>query len=174
MRNPLLKSGWAVAASGVVFFAAVLSGCAGTMTYPEYPGAPKADPSLQPLPNLMADALKYAHQNSDASAELVFNLPPTTPNQVWRIVSKRLDVGRPMKEGDTKVWSVRQVRLSGARAEVDVVYPTKGIYQLGTVHFTGATAQPYLPTMWQTWLVPVEAPVANTPQAVIDQPRPTP
>ncbi len=144
------------------------------MTYPEYPGAPKADPSLQPMPNLMADSLKYAHQNIGPSTELVYNLPPMTPNQVWRGVGKRLEVGRPMIPADTLAWSVQQVRLSGARAEVDVVYPKNGIYQLATVHFVGSTAQPYNPTMLQLWLVPTSAPVCNTPQAVIDQPKASP
>lgn len=149
--------------------ALAISGCAATMTYPEYEGAPKADPSLQPIPNLMADALKFAHHRTAPEQELVFNLPPTTPVQVWRGVGKRLGMGRPMTAGDTLVWSIRQVRLSGGRAEVDVVYPTEGIYQLATVHFVGSTAQPYYPTMLQLWLVPVSAPTCNTPQAVLDQ-----
>lgn len=159
----------ALSFTAAIAVALVISGCAATMTYPEYPGAPKADPSLQPMPNLMADALKFAHQRTAPEQELVYNLPPTTPVQVWTGVGKRLGIGRPMTVGDTHVWSIRQVRLSGARAEVDVVYPTDGIYQLATVHFVGSTAQPYYPTMLQFWLLPVDAPTCNTPQVVLDQ-----
>ncbi len=151
-----------------------VGGCVAAMSYPEYPGAPKADPSMQPMPNLMADGLKFAHARLAPGTELIYNLPPMTPLQVWRNVGKRLDVGRPMKPGDTLEWSVKQVRLTGARAEVDVVYPTEGMYQLATVHFVGSTAQPFLPGMLQLWLIPVDAPVCNTPQALQDQPKPIP
>lgn len=162
----------AISLNTVFVSALFFSGCAASMTYPEYAGAPKADPSLQPMPNLMADALKFAHQRTAPEQELVYNLPPMTPVQVWKGVEKRIGVGRPMTVGDTHVWSVRQVRLSGARAEVDVVYPTEGIYQLATVHFVGSTAQPYYPTMLQFWLVPVDAPTCNTPLAVVQQAKP--
>lgn len=148
-----------------------MTSCTPMMTYPEYSGAPKADPSLQPMPNLMADALKFAHQRIVPATELVYNLPPMTPVQVWRGVGKRIDIGRPMKTDDTLVWSIRQVRLSGGRAEVDVVYPTEGIYQLATVHFVGSTGQPFYPTILQLWLVPTDAQACNTPQAVLDQPK---
>ncbi|MSR44619.1 MAG: hypothetical protein EXS15_04570 [Phycisphaerales bacterium] len=157
----------------VVASVCFMNGCISSMTYPEYPGAPKADPSLQPMPNLMADALKLAHQRVGGSTELVYNLPSTTPVQVWQGVGKRVGVGRPMVSGDALVWSVAQVRLNGGRAEVDVIYPTDGIYRLATVHFEGSVGQPFLPTGLQLWLVPVNAPVCNTPQAVIDQSKPT-
>lgn len=149
-------------------------GCSAAMTYPEYPGAPKADPSLPPLPNLMADAITFVHGRVCAGSELVFDLPPNTPKQVWRVVAKRLGTGRVMREGDKSVLYVRQVRLSGGRAEVDVVYPTDGIYQLATVHFTGATGQPFYPKMLQLWLVPTDTPVCNTPPEVAADPNPQP
>ncbi len=158
-----------------VIAAIALGGCTASMTYPEYPGAPKADPSLQPMPNLMGDALKYAHQNIAPGSELVFNLPPTTPVQVWRLVAKRIGTGRAMTSTDPTtglVWSVRQVRLSGGKAEVDVVYPTAApagaIMQLATVHFTGSTGQPFYPTVLQLWLVPTDGPACATPQAILD------
>ncbi|MSQ91184.1 MAG: hypothetical protein EXS01_07325 [Phycisphaerales bacterium] len=150
----------------------IAPGCMSTMTYPEYSGAPKADPSLQPMPNLMADSLKFAHQQVGGATELIYNLPPTTPVQVWQGVGKRLGVGRPMVAGDAQAWTVRQVRLNGGRAEVDVVYPTEGIYQLATVHFTGSTGQSFYPTMLQLWLVPTDTPPCNSPQAVLDQSKP--
>ncbi|MSR69398.1 MAG: hypothetical protein EXS17_03535 [Phycisphaerales bacterium] len=153
-----------------------LPGCTSTMTYPEFPGAPKADPSLQPMPNLMGDALKFAHQNIAPATEIVYNLPPTTPVQVWRLVGKRIGVGRPMVSTDTSAWTVRQVRLSGGKAEVDVVYPTaaqpSGIMQLATVHFTGSAGQTFYPTILQMWLVPTDAPACTTPQAIIDGSKP--
>ncbi|MSR29204.1 MAG: hypothetical protein EXS03_06495 [Phycisphaerales bacterium] len=151
-------------------FAVAVPGCTSVMTYPEYPGAPRADPSLQPMPNLMADALKFAHERLAPGTELVVNLPPTTPRQVWRGVVKRDEPCRPMAATDTIAWTVQQVRLSGGKAEVDVVYPTTGIYQLATVHFAGSTGQPFYPTQLQLWLVPVVAPKSNAPEAVIVDP----
>lgn len=151
-----------------------LGACTSTMTYPEYPGAPKADPSFQPMPNLMGDALAFAHQRIAPGTELVFNLPPNTPVQVWRNAAKRMESTRAMTATDTKAWTVSQVRLSGGHAEVDVIYPTEGIYQMATVHFTGATGQPFYPTLLQLWLIPVAAPTSNAPQAVIDDLKGTP
>lgn len=173
------------ACSRIRFAAALLSvlcacvslqmvGCSAAMTYPEYPGAPKADPSLPPLPYLMADAITFVHGRVCAGSEVVFDLPPNTPKQVWRVVAKRLGTGRVMREGDKSVLYVRQVRLSGGRAEVDVVYPSDGIYQLATVHFTGATGQPFYPKMLQLWLVPTDTPVCNTPPEVVADPNPQP
>ncbi len=160
--------------SSAIVAAVAMTSCTPMMTYPEYAGAPKADPSMQPMPNLMADSLKFAHQRIAPDSELVYNLPPSTPLQVWRGVGSRLEVGRPMTSADTLAWTVRQVRLTGGHAEVDIVYPTEGIYQLATVHFVGSTGQPFYPSMLQLWLVPVEAPTCNTPQAVVDQPKNTP
>jgi hypothetical protein len=145
-------------------------GCTAVMTYPSYPGAPKADPSMQPMPDLMADALKFAHQRLAPSSELIVNLPPTTPKQVWRGVLKRDQPCRPMGPSDTRAWTIQQVRLSGGKAEVDIVYPTDGIFQLATVHFTGSTGQPFYPTQLQLWLVPVTAPIASAPESVLTDP----
>lgn len=166
----------AVVLAGLLFAGVSLQmvGCSAAMTYPEYPGAPKADPSLQPLPNLMADAITFVHGRVCAGSEVVFDLPPNTPKQVWRVVAKRLGNGRVMREGDKAVLYVRQVRLSGGRAEVDVVYPADGIYQLATVHFTGATGQPFYPKMLQLWLVPTDTPVCNTPPEVVADPNTQP
>lgn len=171
----LYASGRCAMALAALLFAGVslgLLGCSATMTYPEYPGAPKADPSLQPLPNLMADSITFVHGRMCAGTEVVFDLPPNTPKQVWRLVAKRLGTGRVMREGDKSVLSVRQVRLSGGRAEVDVVYPADGIYQLATVHFTGSTGQPFYPKMLQLWLVPTDTPACNTPPEVLADPNP--
>lgn len=156
-----------------VALACVVPGCASTMTYPAYPGAPKADPSLQPMPNLMGDALKFAHQQIAPSSEFVYNLPPATPVQVWRLVGKRIGTGRAMNASDTAAWTVRQVRLSGGKAEVDVVYPTQGIMQLATVHFTGSTGQTFYPSILQLWLVPTDSPACTTPQVILDESKPT-
>jgi len=159
-------------ASATLVMALPMAGCSAAMTYPEYPGAPKADPSMPPLPDLMADSITFVHGRMCAGSEVIFDLPPNTPKQVWRGVAKRIGTGRVMREGDTGVLYVRQVRLSGGRAEVDVVYPADGIYQLATVHFTGATGQPFYPKMLQLWLVPTDSPICNTPPEVLADPKP--
>ncbi len=167
VAREFIRAASAAVAVGVV---GVVAGCTSVMTYPEYPGAPKADPSMQPMPSLMADGLKFAHTRVAPTAEFVIDLPPNTPKQVWRQVLKSCTPCRPITPSDKIAWSVRQVRLSGGKAEVDVVYPTDGIYQLATVHFTGATGQSFYPTQLQLWFVPIQAPVCNTPEAVINDP----
>ena len=170
MNPKAVQIGRALCALALMTLAHMGTGCTAVMTYPSYPGAAKADPSMQPMPDLMADALKFAHQRLAPTTELVVNLPPTTPKQVWRGVIKRDQPCRPMGPSDSRAWSVQQVRLSGGTAEVDVVYPTESIFQLATVHFTGATGQPFYPTQLQLWLVPVTAPTMTAPEAVLTDP----
>ncbi len=170
MNRKAIELGRAACLAIVVLGAVIVAGCTPSMTYPAYPGAPKADPSMQPMPSLMADAIKFAHQQLSPNSEIVIDLPAMTPKQVWRQVLKSCAPCRPMTPSDKVVWSVRQVKLSGGKAEVDVVYPAEGIYRLATVHFTGATGQPFYPSQLQFWLVPVTAPVCNTPEAVIADP----
>ena len=45
-----------------------------------------------------------------------------------------------MCPGDTAVWTVRQVRIDGSKAQVEIEYPSRdGFYQTVTVHMSGAT-----------------------------------
>jgi hypothetical protein len=69
-----------------------------------------------------------------------------------------------MAEGDKDAFTVKQVRLNGGKAEVDVVYPSpEGVYQIMTVHLEGAFGADYRPMFVQKWLIPAKAQPFNPP-----------
>jgi hypothetical protein len=149
----------------VLLASLVLSACATMATYPPTAGSGGVTATQPPLPQIMASALRYAQQRGNPNAPLVFNLPPRTLQAAWDDVAKRLgDGARPMTEGDREAFTVRQLRLNGSQAEVDVVYPSpEGVYQVMTVHLEGAFGVDYRPMYTQRWLIPSKAQPFNPP-----------
>lgn len=146
--------------------------CTPAMTFPAYPGASQPDPGLPPMPEIMGDALAFAHRRLAPNTELVFNLPPGVFPNTWMRIAK-ICGGRPMQPGDANVFSVAQVRYTGPRAEVDIVYPAKNLWQTCTVTLKGSAGEAFYPQYLQTWLVPTDAPTCNTPdQHRADAPSP--
>jgi hypothetical protein len=145
--------------------AIILTGCATTATYPPTAGSGGVTATQPPLPQIMASALRYAQQRGNPNAALVFNLPPRSLQAAWDDIGKRLgDGARPMREGDKEAFTVRQVRLNGSQAEVDIVYPSpEGVYQLMTVHLEGAFGVDFRPMFTQRWLIPSKAQPFNPP-----------
>ena len=145
----------------------VLSACATMATYPPTAGTGGVTATQPPLPQVMASALRYAQQRCNPNAPLVFNLPPRTLQAAWDDVAKRLgDGARPMTASDKEAFTVRQLRLNGGQAEVDVVYPSpEGVYQIMTVHLEGAFGVDYRPQYTQRWLIPSKAQAFNPPIA---------
>ena len=142
-----------------------LSACASTATYPPTAGRATVTGNTPPLPQVMASALRYAQQRGNPNMAMVFNLPPETLQSAWNDVGNRLgDGARAMKEGDKEAFTVKQVRLNGGKAEVDVVYPSpEGVYQIMTVHLEGAFGADYRPMFVQKWLIPAKAQAFNPP-----------
>ena len=164
--------GAAVAACLSVAGAAMSLGCTPAMTFPSYPGAKQPDPGLPPMPEIMADALAFAHKRLAPNTELVFNLPPGVYPNTWTRIAT-ICGGRPMQPGDTNVFSISQVRYTGPRAEVDIVYPAKNLWQVATVTLKGSAGEAFYPQYLQTWMVPTDAPICNTPdQHRADAPSP--
>jgi hypothetical protein len=66
---------------------------------------------------------------------------------------------------------MRQARIDGGKAQVDIEYPTRdGIYQTVTVHLKGASGGfGYKPDYLQFWKVPVRAPVCQAPVAIVEK-----
>jgi hypothetical protein len=79
--------------------------------------------------------------------------------------------GKPMCPGDTNVWTVRQARIDGSKAQVDIEYPSRdGFYQTVTVHLGGASGGfDYKPSYLQYWKVPVKDPVCTQPIEVVER-----
>ena len=164
--------GAAVAACLCAVGTAMSFGCTPAMTFPAYPGASQPDPGLPPMPEIMADALAFAHKRLAPNTELVFNLPPGVYPNTWTRIGT-ICGGRPMQPGDTNVFSISQVRYTGPRAEVDIVYPAKNLWQVATVTLKGSAGEAFYPQYLQTWMVPTDAPVCNTPnQHRADAPSP--
>lgn len=164
--------GAAVAACLCAVSTVMSIGCTPAMTFPAYPGASQPDPGLPPMPEIMADALAFAHKRLAPNTELVFNLPPGVYPNTWTRIGT-ICGGRPMQPGDTNVFSISQVRYTGPRAEVDIVYPAKNLWQVATVTLKGSAGEAFYPQYLQTWMVPTDAPVCNTPnQHRADAPSP--
>jgi hypothetical protein len=142
-----------------------LSACAATATYPPTAGKATVTGNTPPLPQVMASSLRYAQQRGNPNAVMVYNLPPDTLSTAWDDVGRRLgDGSRPMKESDKDAFTVKQVRLNGGKAEVDIVYPSpEGVYQIMTVHLEGAFGADYRPMFVQKWLIPARAQAYNPP-----------
>jgi len=147
-----------------VLLAAVPAACTAMSTYPPVDGKPISTPSVSPGPEVMAGAIKEAHRLTAPNSELVFNLPAGLPENTWNRVAYLLpDSARAMEPGDEQVYSVQQLRISGGQAEVDVVYPEGGVYQLMTVKFNGGPLAGWSVAWAYRWRIPAQKPAPNDP-----------
>jgi hypothetical protein len=152
-----------------LLLAAVPAACTAVSTYPPTAGTTKMTPSVSPGPELMAGAIKEAHRVTKGSTPIVFNLPSGLSSGTWERVAQQLPSGaRAMRGGDENVYSVQQLRLSGGTAEVDVVYPDRGVYQLMTVKFEGGAVVPWRVQWAYRWVIPASIPVANDPMIAVE------
>lgn len=152
-----------LAAVGVILGA--LSGCAVKQTFPPTTGTPFFDPSIQPVPEMMATAIRAALDKSTARDQPVrYNLPEGARDVVWIKVRELLggDATRAI-EGDKTFATVEQVRLDGGVGQVDVVVPQGEHYQLFTVHMSGGALSTWRVTTVQPWTLRVNPPKINTP-----------
>lgn len=181
--RPPAAAGRCVAA----LFAATLllpqAGCVMHATYPPVAGGNPLTPGFPPVPEVMAKALVYAHARTGEGEPLVFNLPEGISPGVWAGVRQAIDTAieplgaspaRPMEPGDTRVWSISQVRVRGFAAEVDVVYLDREVYQMATVHLATEPMRSYQAQYLQRWLIPIEPPVPHWPllEATAESPVP--
>ena len=152
-----------------VLIASVPAACTAVSTYPPTAGATRMTPSVSPGPELMAAAIKEAHRVTKGAQPLVFNLPAGLQSGTWRRVNALLpDGARAMRASDENVYSVEQLRLSGGAADVDVIYPERGVYQLMTVKFEGGPALPWRVQWAYRWVIPATAPVATDPMIAVE------
>lgn len=138
--------------------------CASVSTYPPTAGKTMSKPNVSPGPEIMAGAVKEAYRVSGATGPIVFNLPAGLETTTWDRVAKLLPEGAvAMTAGAENAFSVQQTRISGGVAEVDVVYPERGVYQLMTVKFKGGALIPWRVEWAYRWVIPANAPLANAP-----------
>ena len=158
-----------------LFLAFTPVACTAMSTYPPTAGKPISTPNVSPGPEVMAGAIKEAYRVSGLDSTVVFNLPAGLQSSTWTRVANTLGNGaKPMEAGDLNVFSVQQLRVSGGVAEVDVVYPERGVYQLMTVKFIGGGLSPWKVDWAYRWVIPATAPIANTPETLLAKPEPAP
>jgi hypothetical protein len=153
--------------AGFVAAMVAATGCAPKNNFPPTPGTSSVEAWVPPIPELMATSLRYVHTRHASEYPMVFNLPPNTPEWIWDDVRKRLGGdARPMMEGDRAAFSVQGVKIDGATAEVDVVYPANDpgqpeLYQLLTTGLTTNPFQEWRVIFERKWRIPVSAPTSN-------------
>jgi hypothetical protein len=151
-------------ASGVI-------ACSAPRTWPSATGDQGISADAPPLPQVVIAAMKHAHQEIAPGTPLVYNLPQEINLAAFGTYEQGLAPGKPMCPSDKDVWTMRQARIDGGKAQVDIEYPTRdGIYQTVTVHLKGASAGfGYKPDYLQFWKVPVKSPVCQTPVAIVEK-----
>ncbi|MFO0874252.1 MAG: hypothetical protein U0575_09810 [Phycisphaerales bacterium] len=162
-RSTLRSPAFILAAALSLVGAALLPGCTPQTTYPPTAGTGSFQPWVAPVPQVMAASLRYTHDRHAPKEELVFNLPPGVPEWVWVQIQKDLGAAaRPMMPQDTRGFSVLQVRIDGANAECDVIYPAADdLYQMITVGLTTNPFQEWRPTFERKWRIPATRPTSN-------------
>ncbi len=142
--------------------------CAPAATYPPTEGTVSMGPSSPPIPELMAESVRFTNAREGRGEPVVINLPPNTPPNVWEEVLRRLPDARPMLDAGELAYHVQQVRLDGSNAEVDLIYRRENFNQLTTVVFEGAPFRPWRALYLKNWRVITESPGPNYPASAME------
>ena len=138
--------------------------CTAMSTYPPVDGKPVSTPNVSPGPEVMAGAIREAARQVAPGTTIVFNLPAGLSENTWNRVAFLLpETARAMEPEDEEVFSVKQLRIFGGTAEVDVVYRERGVYQLMTVKLNGGAIAGWSVAWAYRWLLPEQKPTPNDP-----------
>jgi hypothetical protein len=148
-------------------------GCSAWATYPPIPGAMQIGrPELEPVPSIMAEAIRFSNERYVEMDEPVFNLPEGTPDHVYESVRRRLRGGSVMRDADELAIHVQQVRVRTNQAQVDVLFPRDdGLHQLVTLHMRQKLFQVYEVQSTRLWRIHNDPPPPHFPVA---EPSPAP
>lgn len=148
-------------------FATILTGCTPWATYPRVEGARElSHPTVEPVPVLMTEAIRWAHATHGRGRAFSINLPAETPISVYDTVLHRLGGGKPQTEPDEWTYHLLQVRSRGLNGEVDLLYPTAregiatGRYEFITLHLRGGVTG-WSVTTSRIWRIPFDVPAPN-------------
>lgn len=146
-------------------------GCSGWATYPPIEGATQlGHPKLEPVPTIMAEAVRYAHNRYVRTDEIIFNLPEGTPPEIYDSVILRLGGNaRPLLEPGTPAVHVNAVRVRALEAQADVVYPRPdGHYELVTLYMRQKFLHKYEIRDTRLWRIQVTPPQPRYEPAPVD------
>jgi hypothetical protein len=94
------------------------------------------DPAVPPIPRLMAIAIASAFcpvkRSCVEGEEIVFNLPPGTPSDVYQRVIGHLGTARPIRHSWERAVHVMEVRARAVESEVEVIVGSPGVSAYGT------------------------------------------
>lgn len=170
-KNKESSRGMIGALLAIAAAALIAAGCSLPRSFPSASGNNGLSADSPPLPEVITHAVLFAHKSIAPKSTLIFNLPAEVNSSAWQTYERMLAPGKPMCPTDRAVYTVRQARIDGSLAQVDIEYPARdGFYQLVTVHMKDASAGiGYRPEYLQYWRIPVNDPVCHTPQAVLDR-----
>ena len=138
-----------------------LAGCTTWATYPpiEEGAIELNDPTLEPIPSLMAEAIRFSYEHYAQGHDVVINLPEGTPAEVYDLVIGMLGAGRPMVQGDSTTFGVLEVRVRALDAEVDIIYPRVGTsHEMATITFHKDLLTYYEVVSSRLWRIRVDPP----------------
>ncbi len=141
------------------------TGCAAWSTYPAIPGAMQiGHPEVEPLPTIMAEAIRYGNERYLNQEQPVFNLPEGVTLSTYDAVKRRLRGGSAMREPEQRAIHVKQIRTRAHNAEVDIVYPRDdGLHHLVTLHMKQRLLNRFDVEHTRLWRIHVEAPQPTYP-----------
>ncbi|MCI0366497.1 MAG: hypothetical protein L0219_21760 [Phycisphaerales bacterium] len=108
-----------IAALSIIFV-----GCARQATYPPVEVTAKlVKPTSEPIPSVMAAAIRYAREMYVKGQDMAINLPAGMPAEVYERVFGKIGGGRPMTSAGEKAIHIQEVRTRSSDAQVDLIYP---------------------------------------------------
>lgn len=139
-------------------------GCKAGSTYPS-PNMTGTliDPTMEPLPTLMAKAIRFAHiRYGEGSEDFAINLPEGTPHEVYSRVIRKLGGGHPQTDPAEPAYHILEIRSKRLEAEVDIIYPREGsIYELVTISLSRRLVEGWVVLSSRLWRTQVRHPGPN-------------
>ena len=149
-RHEIVAAGFL---SCVVF---LLSGCSAWVTYPPIEGAAQiGHHRLEPVPSVMADAIRYIHETHEPTGEtIVFNLPEGAPPRLFEDIQRRLRNAEILREEGQPAIHVKEIRVRATNAQADVLYPRgDGHYHFVTLYMKQRLLQHYRVENTRLWRI---------------------
>ena len=153
---------WIVAALALTLSPMLTTGCAPTATYPPVEGSFGLNtPTYEPVPTIMADAIRYVHLHHGSDHPLAFNLPAGTSAKTYDRVIKRLGAGKPQTADDEWACYIQQVRSRGLNAEADVIFAQDNAPPAFLTLYLRKELSNYSVNHVKRWQLPAELPGPN-------------
>ena len=133
----------------------LLNACAPQATYPPVETtANLAKPTFEPVPTVMAVAIRYVQENCAKETDLAINLPEGVPSEAYDMVFAKLGGGRPMTVEGEPAIHIKEVRTRNFNAQVDVIYPKgDGFNQLATITLKRTILENYRVERIRPWQI---------------------